>query len=100
MKLYRIMITTGTPQDRDCGQMQVAEVLYCGYDREEAARVYHASKPLDFGGGNYTGRTRWTIAQSKEIATAVDAHALAAEHCRAVAESDAQRAADEAMFDR
>jgi len=66
-KLYRVIVTGGTPQDRDRGQETTVEVLYCGYDRLEAIRVYHESHPLDFGGANYTGGTRWTVRQSKAV---------------------------------
>lgn len=68
MKLYRVIVTTGTPQDRERQGYRVAEVLYCGYDRHDAAQAYYASRALDFGGGNYTGGMRETKCQSKEIA--------------------------------
>lgn len=28
-------------------EVQSVEVLYCGYDRDEARRVYHAHRPTD-----------------------------------------------------
>jgi hypothetical protein len=71
MRLYRIIVTEGTPQDRKRCQTRVTAVLYCGYDREEAIRVFHGSRPLDFGGLNFTGDQRLTVAQSKEITSVV-----------------------------
>ncbi len=43
--LYRVLREHGSNQGRyEChGQT----VLYCGYDRLEAVRVYHESQPLD-----------------------------------------------------
>ncbi len=70
MRLYRIVITTGTPQDRDRGEERISEVVYCGYDRLEAIRLYHLSRAMDCGGEDYTGRCRLTVAKSKEIVEA------------------------------
>lgn len=65
--LYRVLVTSGTPQARDRGQTSTDEVLYCGYDRLEAIRHYHRSRALDKGGANYTGPCRRTIVQSKTV---------------------------------
>lgn len=69
MRLYRIIVTTGTPQNIANGQEKVT-VLYCGYDRLEAVRIYHESRPQDYYRG-YTGPCRETKAQSKEVAETV-----------------------------
>lgn len=54
-KLYRVerqhRYDGGSGRDR----LSSTEVLYCGYDRDEARRVYHENKPRDTysGAGNY-----------------------------------------------
>lgn len=64
-KLYRVMVkTTGSLQP--CGTHWESQVLYCGYDREEAIRVYHASTPTDRWMG-YGSQARKTIGQSKGV---------------------------------
>lgn len=66
-KLYRVLVkTTGSLQPGSGNTFWQTDVLYCGYDRLEAARVYHENKPRDFG-GSYGNRCRETIGQSKEI---------------------------------
>ncbi len=65
--LYRVEVTTGTPQDRGRGQTCVSEVLYCGYDRFIAYQVWAASRALDFGGDNYTGSQRYTRCKTGQI---------------------------------
>jgi hypothetical protein len=67
-KLYRVSVTTDTEQDRDRGQGGTPVVLYCGYDRLEAARVYYELRAKDYNRGGYTGQERFTRCQSKEIA--------------------------------
>lgn len=42
------------------------EVLYCGYDREEALRVYYTHKPSERSGSYGNSATR-TIKQKKDI---------------------------------
>ena len=45
-ELYRITArTTGSLQPG--GSFWQTEVLYCGYDRDEARRVFHESEPSD-----------------------------------------------------
>lgn len=66
--LYRVLAqTTGPlqPGGDDCTTWQT-EVLYCGYDRLEAARAYHASTPADYWYG-YGNRCRRTKGQSKQV---------------------------------
>jgi hypothetical protein len=70
MRLYRVIALTTTSRgpgktNNGCTHW-TSEVLYCGYDRLEAARIYHQSKPLDYwqGVGN---RCRETISQSKWV---------------------------------
>jgi hypothetical protein len=66
-KLYRVEVERSTPQDRDRGQVHV-EVLYCGYDVDDARRVYHANKPSDYHRGGYTGLYQKTRCRSLTIA--------------------------------
>lgn len=64
-RLYRVIVrTTTSVQPR--GTCWQTEVLYCGYDRDEAERVYHASTPLDYWQG-YGNRSRETRAQGKSV---------------------------------
>jgi hypothetical protein len=64
-KLYRVSVkTTRSLQPGSGGTHWQWEVLYCGYDVDEARRVYHASRPLDHG-GSYGNACRETVAQSK-----------------------------------
>lgn len=69
MKLYRIILEHC--YNGGSGRHEVAsrEVLYCGYDRLEAARVYHGTLGT---GHDVPGRyfTR-VVAQSKAIAESV-----------------------------
>lgn len=60
-KLYRVMreyrYNGGIGSDR----LQSTTVLYCGYDRDEARRVYHENRPADKSGsgpGSYYEQTR------------------------------------------
>jgi len=63
-KLYRVSVrTTGSMQPS--GTYWQTEVLYCGYDVDEARRVFHESRPLDYSCG-YGNRARETKCQSKE----------------------------------
>lgn len=64
-KLYRVMIkTTGSLQPAETFWRK--EVIYCGYDRDEAVRVYHESTPTDTK-GSYGNPARVTVGQSKEV---------------------------------
>jgi len=66
-KLYRVMVrTTGSLQPGSGGTTWQSNVLYCGYDRDEAVRVYHESKPGDYWYG-YGNRARRTLGQSKGV---------------------------------
>lgn len=63
--LYRIVVrTTGSFQPRST--FWAKEVLYCGYDRLEAIRIYHQSTPSDHG-GSYGNACRETMAQSRKV---------------------------------
>jgi hypothetical protein len=44
-------------------------VLYCGFDRDEARRVYHENEPMDrrASPGNYGCRTRFQRISAKPI---------------------------------
>lgn len=71
MKLYRIVArTTNSVQPGSGGTHWQTEVLYCGYDRAEALRVYHESTPRDYWHG-HGGRARETKAQSKDVTVEV-----------------------------
>ena len=57
--LYRVIRrTAGSLQPGDT--YWTRDVLYCGYDRAEALRVYHEHEPTDFGGG-YGNRCQETL---------------------------------------
>ncbi len=63
--MYRVIArTTGSLQPS--GTCWSKTVLYCGYDRLEAARAYHESTPADYWYG-YGNRARETVGQRKEI---------------------------------
>jgi hypothetical protein len=63
--LYRIIVkATGSLQPG--GSFWGRKVLYCGYDRLEAARIYHTSVVEDHDSG-YGNPARRTVAQRKEI---------------------------------
>lgn len=47
MKLYLITREHRYDGGRGCDQLNGQELVYCGYDREEAFREYHASKVSD-----------------------------------------------------
>ncbi len=67
MKLYRILRKTAGSLQPGSGQtFWNVTVLYCGYDRLEALRVYHESSPADVERG-YGHRCVRTVAQSKEV---------------------------------
>ena len=70
MKLYRVVRESYYDAgNRD--QIHGVEVLYCGYDREEALRVYHQHAPEcrgAAGAGNYGKRVRFG---SKEVSVGV-----------------------------
>lgn len=65
MKLYRILVKTTNSVQPD-RTFWNKEVKYCGYDREEALRIYHENTPGDFWYG-FGNRARKTVAQGKEI---------------------------------
>lgn len=68
MTLYRIMVkTTGSLQPGPRETFWQKNVLYCGYDRAEALRVYHENRPTDYWCG-YGNRCQETVAQSKTFA--------------------------------
>lgn len=69
MKLYRIILEHCYNGGNSNHVAQAREVLYCGYDRLEAARVYHATLGTghDVPGHYYTR----VVAQSKTIAESV-----------------------------
>lgn len=57
-KLYRVV--RQHVYDEGCRDtVHSSEVLYCGYDRDEARRVYHENTPRDTyrGAGKYYYRT-------------------------------------------
>lgn len=66
MKIYRIMAMTTNSSQPSSETYWNKQVLYCGYDRLEAIRVYHESTPLDYWCG-YGNRCRKTVAQSKAV---------------------------------
>ena len=67
-KLYRILKkTTGSVQPGG-DTFWNTTVLYCGYDLDEARRVYHESRPTDYWCG-YGNRCQETTAQSKTYET-------------------------------
>lgn len=49
-KLYRVTVKE-TRSVQPSGTFWNREVLYCGYDRDEARQAYHASTPDDFWRG-------------------------------------------------
>lgn len=50
--LYRIIVQTSKSLFFDDENISwQTGVLYCGYDRDEARKAYHSSKPLDGGLG-------------------------------------------------
>jgi hypothetical protein len=63
-KLYRVLVKTTDSLQPDRSTSWQAEVVYCGYDLDEARRVYHANTPKDYFCG-YGNRRRKTVAQSK-----------------------------------
>lgn len=71
MTLYRVIVkTTGSLQPGgDQNSYWNDEVVYCGYDRSEARRAYHANQPRDYWSG-YGGPCRRTVGQRKESADA------------------------------
>lgn len=64
MTLYRVIEKTTTSL-QPSGTFWNRNVLYCGYDREEARRVYHEQEPADIYRG-YGSTCRETIAQAIE----------------------------------
>ena len=65
--LYRVIRrTTGSVQPT--GTFWQNKVLYCGYDRDEARRVYHESEPTDYGGscGNQAAETAMQVIADKQ----------------------------------
>jgi acyl-coenzyme A synthetase/AMP-(fatty) acid ligase len=65
MKLYRILRKT-TNSVQPSNTYWQTEVLYCGYDRLEAIRVFHESRPRDYCHG-YGNSSVKTVGQSKEV---------------------------------
>ena len=56
--LHRITLKS-TSSLQPGGSYWTEDVLYCGYDREEARRVYHENEHREGGAGNYgNGCTR------------------------------------------
>jgi hypothetical protein len=64
-KLYRVLVRTTSILQLGSDTHWASEVLYCGWDRDEALRVYHESRPGDYWRG-HGGRCRETKGQSKE----------------------------------
>lgn len=64
-KLYRVLVQT-TNSYQPSSNWFNKEVLYCGFDKDEALIKYHSSSPADYfcGHGN---RYRETKIQYKEI---------------------------------
>lgn len=66
--LYRVIIEQRYNGGARCDVRQgTAEVLYCGYSRLEAARVYHAATPTVQGGAAPGQYYRRVLAQKKQI---------------------------------
>lgn len=63
--LYRITVkTTGSLQPGRGQTFWSKEVVYCGYDRDEAVMAYRANETADHGGtGSYGNRCRETVAE-------------------------------------
>lgn len=65
MRLYRVIArTTGSLQPSYTHWL--TDVLYCGYNRLEALRVYHESAPKDYG-ASYGNKARETKCQSRDV---------------------------------
>lgn len=64
--LYRVIRKSGYNGGVGCERVEGREVLYCGYDRLEALRVYHANRPVDRGAfpGSYFTKT---VFQKKRV---------------------------------
>ncbi len=65
MRLYRVTQRHGSNQG-GYYQWHSTTVLYCGYDRAEAVRVYHLHAPTDTDRGPGSP-ARETRCQSKEV---------------------------------
>lgn len=77
--LYRVTRKhTGSRQPG--GTYWTREVVYCGYDREEALRVYHAVEPTDYGGG-YGNAAKETIFESLDTSEIEDDETGKMEEC-------------------
>jgi hypothetical protein len=68
MRLYLVEVSICSPQSRD-SDLTRWRVLYCGYDRLEAVRVYTESRAEDYH-GSYTCQARVTRARGKAVACA------------------------------
>ncbi len=69
-KLYRIIRrTTGSLQPGSGATFWTTTVLYCGYDRAAALRVYHEAAPTAYYHG-HGSKCCQVVAQSKEVTTA------------------------------
>ena len=56
-------------------ELSSSEVLYCGYDRLLALRVYHANTPSDSNNCSPGSRYHVTVKQSKEVSEEASDHA-------------------------
>lgn len=65
MKLYRVLVKSTTSL-QPCETYWKKEVLYCGYDKLEAVRIYHNSTPNDYS-GSYGNPARRTMNQVKTV---------------------------------
>jgi hypothetical protein len=71
--LYRVSVRSThslQPGSDDCTSWS-QDILYCGYDRDEARRIYHESTPADYG-GSYGCRARETTCEVIEDAETED----------------------------
>lgn len=58
-KLYRVVKEEVYDGGRGCNQVRELEVLYCGYDKDEARRKLHSHPVEQYRGpGNYYTRVR------------------------------------------
>jgi len=60
--LYRVL-KRKTSSLQPGGSFWTESVLYCGYDRDEARRVYYEALPETGGGGGYGNPTSDVVAQ-------------------------------------
>ncbi len=66
MKLYRVLKKKTNSLQPGSSTYWTTEVLYCGYDRKEAMRIYHENKPDEtfYGYGNRCTRI---VGHSKKV---------------------------------